>query len=77
MWKYLLCLENISVRISGQVIFDVPDNIAKDIYINNLVLLRLYKTYKDLVYFRLTIDKLDYYDLGFTPPLFEHYENTH
>lgn len=68
---------NISVRISGEVIFDVPDNIAKDIYINNPVLPRLYKTYKDLVYFRLTIDKLDYYDLGFTPPLFEHYENTH
>ena len=68
---------NISVRISGEAIFDVPDNIAKDIYINNPVLPRLYKTYKDLVYFRLTIDKLDYYDLSFTPPLFEHYENTH
>lgn len=68
---------NISVRISGKVIFDVPDNIAKDIYINNPVLPRLYKTYKDLVYFRLTIDKLDYYDLSFMPPVFEHYENTH
>lgn len=68
---------NISVRISGEAIFDVPDNTAKDIYINNPVLPRLYKTYKDLVYFRLTIDKLDYYDLSFTPPLFEHYENTH
>lgn len=68
---------NISVHISGEAIFDVPDNIAKDIYINNPVLPRLYKTYKDLVYFRLTIDKLDYYDFSFTPPLFEHYENTH
>lgn len=40
---------NISVRISGEAIFDVPYNIAKDIYINNPVLPRLYKTYKDLV----------------------------
>lgn len=66
---------NISVRISGKVIFDVPDNIAEEIYSNNAVLPRLYKTYKDLVYFRLPIDKVDYYDLSFTPPLFKHYEN--
>lgn len=66
---------NISVRISGKVIFDVPDDIAEDIYINNAVLLRLYKTYKDLTYFKLIADKLDYYDLSFTPPLYEHYEN--
>lgn len=66
---------NISVRISGKVIFDVPDHIARDIYVNNSVLSRLYKSYKDLMYFRLPIDILDYYDLSFTPPLFEHYEN--
>lgn len=66
---------NISVRISGEIIFNITDNVAKDIYLNNKVLQRLYKTYKDLVYFKLPIDKLDYYDLSFTPPIFEHYEN--
>lgn len=35
---------------------------------------RLYKAYSDLAYFRLPIEKLDYYDLTPTPPLFEHYE---
>ena len=36
--------------------------------------LYLYKRYTDLVYFRLPIAKLDYYDLSPTPPVFEHYE---
>ena len=40
----------------------------------NPVLPRLYKAYSDLAYFRLPIEKLDYYDLTPTPPLFEHYE---
>lgn len=68
---------NIFVRISGEIVFDVPDNIAEDIYINNAVLSRLYKTYNDknLVYFRLSINQLDYYDLSFTPPLLKHYKN--
>lgn len=66
---------NISVRIRGKVIFDVPNDIAKDIYSHNAVLPRLYKSYQDLVYFRLPIDLLDYFDLSFTPPLFKHFEN--
>ena len=66
---------NISVRISGKVIFDVSEVIAKEIYVANPVLPRLYKTYKDLVYFKLSVGKSDYYDLSFTPPVFEHYDN--
>ena len=35
---------------------------------------RLYKAYSDLAYFRLPVEKLDYYDLTPTLPLFEHFE---
>ena len=65
---------NISVRATGRAIFDVPDDVAREIYADNPVLPRLYKQYTDLAYFRLTVDRLDYYDLTPTPPSFEHYE---
>ena len=65
---------HISVRLTGCAVFDVPDALAREIYADNPVLPRLYKRYTDLVYFRLPIAKLDYYDLSPTPPVFEHYE---
>lgn len=65
---------NISVRVTGRAMFDVPDGLAREIYADNPVLPRLYKRYTDLVYFRLTVTRLDYYDLTPTPPTFEHYE---
>lgn len=65
---------NVFVRIAGQVAFDVDDTTAREIYAANPVLLRLYKTYTDLVYFRLSVATLDYYDLTPTPPLQEHYD---
>ncbi len=43
-------------------------------YSANPVLPRFYKGYTDLVYFRLPIATLDYYDLTPTPPLQEHYD---
>lgn len=64
---------NISVRISGRVTFDVPDALCREIYEANPVLPRLYKAYTDLVYFRLPIREVDYFDLTPTPPTFEHY----
>ena len=71
----LLAMEgNISVRVTGQALFDVSDETAQEIYTSNPVLPRLYKNYKDLVYFRLPVSRLDYYDLTPTPPLLEHYE---
>lgn len=71
----LLAMEgNLSVRITGRALFDVSDEIAREIYASNPVLPRLYKQYTDLVYFRLPITQLDYYDLTPTPPTFEHYE---
>ena len=65
---------DISVRLTGRAVFGVPDALAREIYADNPVLPRLYKRYTDLVYFRLPIAKLDYYDLSPTPPVFEHYE---
>lgn len=65
---------NISVRIKGEAVFDVNDETGKEIYQTNPVLVRLYKQYSDLVYFRVSIRAVDYYDLTPTPPLFEHYE---
>ncbi|EIY56432.1 hypothetical protein HMPREF1071_04195 [Bacteroides salyersiae CL02T12C01] len=64
---------NISVRVKGKAIFDVSDNIGKEIYETNPVLIRLYHSYSELVYFRLAINELDYYDLTPTPPIFNHY----
>lgn len=65
---------NISVRVTGRAMFDVPDGCAREIYADNPVLPRLYRQYTDLVYFRLSVTRLDYYDLTPTPPAFEHYE---
>lgn len=63
---------NISVRMGGRVQFDVEDGVCREIYATNPVLSRLYADYRDLVYFRLPVAYADYFDLTFTPPLFEH-----
>lgn len=71
----LLAMEgNISVRATGRAVFDVSDNVVREIYDTNPVLQRLYKQHTDMVYFRLPVAKLDYYDLTPKPPTFEHYE---
>ena len=41
---------NISVRVKGKAIFDVADNIGKEIYETNPVLIRLYHSYFCLLY---------------------------
>lgn len=71
----LLSMEgNISVRLWGEVIFDVDETTAREIYSANPVLPRLYERYDDLVYFRLNLIGMDYFDLTTTPPLFEHFD---
>lgn len=65
---------NISVRARGKAVFDVPDEIRKEIYDTNGVLQRLYKDYKDMVYFKMSVTWMDYYDLTPTPPVLEHYD---
>ena len=68
--ELLAYANNVSVRCSGMVNFDVEDDIRRWIYDNNPVLSRLYSSYKQLVYFCLPIAELDYYDLSPTPPVF-------
>lgn len=72
--EILAMRDNVSVRVAGQAVFNVDDKTAQEIYAANPVLPRLYKAYTDLVYFRLPITTLDYYDLTPTPPLQEHYD---
>lgn len=66
--------DNISVRIGGDAHFDVADKIQKEIYDTNPVLQRLYADYRELAYFRVEIDHLDYYDLSPMPPILRHYD---
>ena len=65
---------NISVRVGGDAHFDVADDVQKEIYDTNPVLQRLYADYRELTYFRMEIDHLDYYDLGPMPPILRHYD---
>ena len=60
--------------LAEKAVFDVDDKTAREIYAANSVLPRLYKSYTNLVYFRLPAGSLDYYDLTPTPPLQEHCE---
>lgn len=59
---------DISVRISGKVVFGVPDDICREIYACNPILPRLYPDYTTLAYFSMDVEKMDYYDLTRTPP---------
>lgn len=65
---------NISVRISGDVVFNVPDTTGQEIYATNPVLPRLYDDYRMLVYFKIPIKSLDYFDLSINPPTFKNYK---
>lgn len=66
--------DNVSVRCSGMVNFNVDDDVKRWIYDNNPVLPRLYSSYDKLEYFCLPIAAMDYYDLTPTPPVFEHFD---
>lgn len=65
---------NISVRISGYAVFNIPDEICREIYDTNPVLPRLYKSYQDLAYFNIPVASLDYFDLSTTPPTVINYK---
>ena len=72
--EVLAYADNISVRCSGMVNFDVEEDVKQWIYDNNPVLPRLYSSYNQLVYFRLPIAEMDYYDLTPTPPVMKHFD---
>lgn len=65
---------NISVRIAGDAIFDVPDATGQEIYSTNPVLPRLYEDYRMLAYFKVPIQSLNYFDLSTNPPTLKNYE---
>ena len=72
--EVLAYADNVSVRCSGMVNFNVEDDVKRWIYDHNPVLPRLYSSYDQLVYFRLSIAEMDYFDLTPTPPIFNHYD---
>ena len=65
---------NISVRMSGDINFDVPVEIQKEIYDTNTILSDLYPSFDAMVYFSLDVKAIDYYNLTPRPPLLEHYD---
>ena len=72
--EVLAYADQISVRCSGMVNFDVEDDVKRWIFDNNPVLPRLYSSYDQLVYFCLPIAEMDYFDLTPTPPVFKHFD---
>ena len=72
--EVLAYADNVSVRCSCMVNFDVEDDVKRWIFDNNPVLPRLYSSYDQLVYFRLPIAEMDYYDLTPTPPVMKHFD---
>ena len=72
--EILAYADNVSVRCSGMVNFNVEEDIKRWIYENNDVLSRLYNSYDQLAYFCLPIAEMDYYDLSPTPPIFKHFD---
>ena len=66
--EILAYADNISVRCSGMVNFNVEDDVKRWIYDHNPVLPRLYTSYDQMEYFCLPIAEMDYYDLSPTPP---------
>ena len=72
--EVLAFADNVSIRCSGMVSFDVADDVKRWIYDNNPVLPRLYTSYDKLEYFCMQIAEMNYFDLKPTPPVFKHYD---
>ena len=70
--EFMVLQGKVSVRCSGMAIFDVDDETCRWIYDHNLVLPRLYSSYDKLVYFRVPVERLEYFDLRPTPPVVFH-----
>ena len=70
--EFIVLADKVSVRCGGTVAFDVDDGTQRWIYDHNEVLRRLYDDYRQMVYFRLPVEQLEYYDLRPTPPIVLH-----
>lgn len=72
--EFLVIHDRVSVRCSGRTDFDVDDADKRWIYDHNEVLRRLYPSYDTMAYFRLPIERMDYYDLRPTPPIHKSFD---
>jgi len=70
--EFIVLANKVSVRCGGSVDFDVDVETQRWIYAHNEVLQRLYDDYSQMVYFRLPVEQLEYYDLRPTPPIVLH-----
>ena len=70
--EFMVLHGKVSVRCAGTARFDVDDETCRWIYDNNPVLPRLYSSYDKLVYFRVPVERLEYFDLCPTPPVVLH-----
>lgn len=70
--EFIVLADKVSVRCSGSVDFDVDVETQRWIYDHNEVLQRLYDDYSQMVYFRMPVEQLEYYDLRPTPPVVLH-----
>lgn len=66
--------DNVQVRMAGDVVFDVPVNVQKEIFMENEILPDLYPAYDSLVYGRMAVKFVEYYDLTLRPPRIERYK---
>ena len=72
--EFLVMCDKVSVRCSGRADFDVDDSDQRWIYDHNEVLRRLYPSYDTMVYFKLPVERMDYYDLRPTPPVHKSFD---
>lgn len=72
--EFLVMYDRVSVRCSGSADFDVADSDKRWIYDYNEVLRRLYPSYDTMAYFKLPIERMDYYDLRPTPPIHKSFD---
>lgn len=70
--EFMVLHGKVSVRCAGTARFDVDDETCRWIYGHNPVLPRLYSSYDKLVYFRVPVERLEYFDLRPTPPVVLH-----
>lgn len=72
--EFLVMHDCVTVRCSGQAVFDVDDATRRWIYDHNEVLQRLYPSHDTLAYFRIAVECMDYYDLRPTPPVHQSFD---
>jgi uncharacterized pyridoxamine 5'-phosphate oxidase family protein len=69
---------NVSIRIAGTAIFDVSEEIRKEIFENSNILQEIYQTCDNpnLIFFRVTIEWAKLVDLNSNPPHREFFDSS-